>query len=297
MNVFGENLQFYRKQRNLTQEQLAEQLDVSRQIVSKWEAGTSFPEMEKILQLCDLFSCDMDTLLRKEAAVLETADSQGYENHMEKRRKKITFGVTFLILGVAVYEILEGFQSPEILSDVIFMSMAVVSVLVLVVAGMEHDIYRKNHPVIPDFYTPAEKEKSDQQFPRRIATGIGLILIGALVGMNGDEFPLRAGMKEDFYQGIFLLLAAMGIGVLIYAGMGKEKYEVDTYNKENSPEQKKKNTGVGVWCGCIMLSATGIFLVTGFVFDLWRICWIVWPMGGLLCGIVALILNGRNNAG
>ena len=146
MNVFGENLQFYRKQRNLTQEQLAEQLDVSRQTVSKWEAGTSFPEMEKILQLCDLFSCDMDTLLRKEAALLETADSQGYENHMEKRRKKITFGVTFLILGVAVYEILEGFQSPEILSDVIFMSMAVVSVLVLVVAGMEHDIYRKNHP-------------------------------------------------------------------------------------------------------------------------------------------------------
>lgn len=41
MNVFGENLQFYRKQRNLTQEQLAEQLDVSRQTVSKWEAGVS----------------------------------------------------------------------------------------------------------------------------------------------------------------------------------------------------------------------------------------------------------------
>ncbi len=49
MDVFGENLQFYRKQKSMTQEQLAEQLEVSRQTVSKWEAGASYPEMEKIL--------------------------------------------------------------------------------------------------------------------------------------------------------------------------------------------------------------------------------------------------------
>ena len=61
---------FYRKQKSMTQEQLAEQLEVSRQTVSKWEAGASYPEMEKILQLCDTFSCDMDTFLRKDAAVL-----------------------------------------------------------------------------------------------------------------------------------------------------------------------------------------------------------------------------------
>ena len=56
---FGENLQFYRKRKDITQEQLAEQLDVSRQTVSKWESGSSYPEMEKILQLCDLFECPM----------------------------------------------------------------------------------------------------------------------------------------------------------------------------------------------------------------------------------------------
>ncbi len=41
MSLFGENLQYYRKRNNITQEQLAEQLDVSRQTVSKWEAGDS----------------------------------------------------------------------------------------------------------------------------------------------------------------------------------------------------------------------------------------------------------------
>ena len=49
MSVFGENLQFYRKKKDMTQEQLAEQLEVSRQTVSKWESGVSYPEMEKIL--------------------------------------------------------------------------------------------------------------------------------------------------------------------------------------------------------------------------------------------------------
>ncbi|MCA5964098.1 helix-turn-helix domain-containing protein [Blautia sp. RD014234] len=44
---FGENLQYYRKREEITQEQLAEKMEVSRQTISKWEAGTSYPEMEK----------------------------------------------------------------------------------------------------------------------------------------------------------------------------------------------------------------------------------------------------------
>ncbi|MBD5148257.1 MAG: helix-turn-helix transcriptional regulator, partial [Oscillibacter sp.] len=43
---FSENLQFLRAQAGVTQEQLAEQLNVSRQSVSKWEGAQSFPEME-----------------------------------------------------------------------------------------------------------------------------------------------------------------------------------------------------------------------------------------------------------
>lgn len=44
---FSENLQYLRKKQNLTQEQFAEQMEVSRQAVSKWESGQSYPEMEK----------------------------------------------------------------------------------------------------------------------------------------------------------------------------------------------------------------------------------------------------------
>ena len=50
---FADNLVYLRQHYGVTQEGLAEQLGVSRQTVSKWEAGTNYPEMDKLLALCD----------------------------------------------------------------------------------------------------------------------------------------------------------------------------------------------------------------------------------------------------
>lgn len=63
---FGENLQKLRKEKGISQEQLAEQLGVTRQSVSKWESGNSYPEMDKIVAICNLFHCDMDVLINKD---------------------------------------------------------------------------------------------------------------------------------------------------------------------------------------------------------------------------------------
>ena len=63
---FGENLQKLRKEKGISQEQLAEQLGVTRQSVSKWESGASYPEMDKIVALCNIFHCDMNVLINKD---------------------------------------------------------------------------------------------------------------------------------------------------------------------------------------------------------------------------------------
>ena len=62
--AFSDNLQFLRTHRGQTQEQLAELLDVSRQSVSKWESAQSYPEMDTILRICDLYQVNLDTLMR-----------------------------------------------------------------------------------------------------------------------------------------------------------------------------------------------------------------------------------------
>ena len=82
--AFSENLQFLRTRDNLTQEQLAERLEVSRQSVSKWEGGASFPEMDTILRLCDMFSVSMDTLLRGNAQAEVLSDTAGYDRFMNR---------------------------------------------------------------------------------------------------------------------------------------------------------------------------------------------------------------------
>lgn len=63
MNI-GKNLVFLRNMRNqMTQEELAEIMGVSRQTISKWELEESYLEIGKILELCKIFSCSMDELI------------------------------------------------------------------------------------------------------------------------------------------------------------------------------------------------------------------------------------------
>ena len=294
MSLFGENLQYYRKRNNITQEQLAEQLDVSRQTVSKWEAGASYAEMDKLLQLCDLFCCSLDTLLRKEASESEVENNLVHREHMKNFRKWITCGVALLIFAHAFYELVTGFAAVnENVLNMLFMMIVIVATLILIVQGMKDSDYRRKHPVIQDFYTQEEKDAFDSHFPARIATGIGLILIGILIGMNGDTLPLPGSMTDDFYYGIFLLIVTAGVSILIYTGMQKQEYDIEAYNKDNSQKNSGKCDPIAAWCGCIMLVATIIFLTAGLVFRLWEICWIVYPIGALLCGIVTLILNCR----
>ena len=83
---FGHNLQFLRRMRCMTQENLAEKMDVSRQTVSKWELDAIFPEVNKIVDLCALFSCTMDQLVREDMNVLDDAYSNIREEHLEPMR-------------------------------------------------------------------------------------------------------------------------------------------------------------------------------------------------------------------
>lgn len=71
---FAENLQRIRKEKHLSQEELAEMLDVSRQAISKWEQGTSYPEVDKLLILSHELNISLDSLMATEIAQGKTAE-------------------------------------------------------------------------------------------------------------------------------------------------------------------------------------------------------------------------------
>lgn len=76
MKNLGKNIQFLRKQQKVTQEQLAEKMSVSRQTISKWEAGEVIPELNKLMELSEMFSCKLDTLIRENLSAYEEIYSE-----------------------------------------------------------------------------------------------------------------------------------------------------------------------------------------------------------------------------
>lgn len=72
--TFGDKLSKLRKENNITQEQLADYLNVSRQSISKWESDSAYPETDKIIRMAELFKCTTDYLLRDSETEKQRSD-------------------------------------------------------------------------------------------------------------------------------------------------------------------------------------------------------------------------------
>ena len=71
--IFSEKLQLIRKNKGLTQDELAEKLDVSRQAVAKWESGQAYPDISNLIQISNLFNVTVDYLVRDQECMVNCA--------------------------------------------------------------------------------------------------------------------------------------------------------------------------------------------------------------------------------
>lgn len=104
----GEKITAIRKENNLTKEQFAELMGVSRQSVSKWELGTTFPDTEKLIKISKLFSCSIDYLLKEE---IESKDINRLQES-DNSKKNYFLGMVYTYLSFApVFGFIVGFYS------------------------------------------------------------------------------------------------------------------------------------------------------------------------------------------
>ncbi len=85
---FGDNLKKIRKEKKLSQEQLAEKVNVSRQSVSKWENGEAYPEMNNILELCKIFNCNINDLIHTDMSDISSLDEEIIMNVVKFNNQK-----------------------------------------------------------------------------------------------------------------------------------------------------------------------------------------------------------------
>ena len=89
---FGDNLKNLRRINDISQEKLAEKVGVSRQSVSKWETGETYPEMNNILALCKIFHCNINDLVNDSIIDMDSLDDEIKMNVVkfkEEKQKKV----------------------------------------------------------------------------------------------------------------------------------------------------------------------------------------------------------------
>lgn len=304
---FGLNVQFLREQAGMTQEGLAEALQVSRQSVSKWESDTCFPEMEKLLTLCQIFRVDLDTLLRKDVRESFCTDTAGYDRFMNRFSNSAALGIGLMLFSVAGGLALYGFAGlSERWLAAALISGAAVATAILMVAGMRFDRFERENPVIPDFYSREERERFLHRYPILVAAPVTAFFLAVLwlLLLGGEAEALLGQRGEAKLVSVFLLVIGVGVTALVWAVLRKGKYDIALWNRRHdpSPEAVAQRKRVGRVCGAIMLAATAVYLALGFGAmaaagphgGAWGWQWGcgVYPVAGVLCAMAAHLIPG-----
>ena len=115
---FGENLKKLRKEKQLSQESLAEKLNISRQAGSKWESNSSYPDMNNLIQLKDIFNVTLDEMILIDKKDCEETlknnpnnkDDISKSSTYEKEEMYESLIIGGFIIGIAVGFVTENFS-------------------------------------------------------------------------------------------------------------------------------------------------------------------------------------------
>ncbi|MFT8357617.1 helix-turn-helix transcriptional regulator [Bifidobacterium aquikefiri] len=188
---FKTNLQSLRAQRNMTQEQLAMLLGVSRQAISKWESEKAYPEMDKLLIICDLFGCTLDDLVLGDVnrPGQSAADpQQSAHSHHEEPENKHESGTR---------------ASGGVVAGGVALSSA-------------------DGPALPADVTGYDLER--RSFALKIASGVALILCGVAVcrlfDVEDGGWLIASSSFSEFLVVICVFMGvALGLACLVPAGL------------------------------------------------------------------------------
>ncbi|MGI6701578.1 MAG: helix-turn-helix domain-containing protein [Christensenellales bacterium] len=273
MNKFGEFLYELRKEKGLTQQELADKLNITNKAVSKWETGDAFPETAQLKPLARILGVSVDELL--EGKRNGNAVSAGAEETRPEMKPMTTgeaiitaLSVAIMIVGVLLVIIWKAKGLP-------FMFIAVATgVFMLCMMGMRHKL--KSAELTEDVY------KKGIIIAALISIGVAIAILSVISIITFDNIV------------IFFVIIIVAVFFLITGGIMWSNFD-KTYKlpyESDAPKSKRINIINETLCGVIMLLATITFLIMGLGFGKWHPGWIAFPVGGVMCGIVSTILKG-----
>ena len=330
--ILADKIVSLRKKAGWSQEELAEQLGVTRQSVSKWEGAQSVPDMDKVVQMSRLFGVTTDYLLKDEleeqtAAPVEEessplrrvtmAQAAEYLTRRKAAAPKVAFAVLLCIVSPVTLLLLSAMSEAQrfpisenaaagIGLCVLLVLVAVaVSIFLRTAAEVRDYRFLEEEPFETEYGVTGMVRQRQQEYAetRTRYTTIGVVLcvlaavpLFAAVCVNGSDLLYVAA--------VCALLVLVGIGCLFlvnaggYSGAMEQLLEEGDYTRGQKKHHKVRGTVTTIY----WLVAVAVFLVYTYGPSgngQPQYSWIIWAVAGVLyaavMGVVRLLLRGRKD--
>ena len=324
--IFADKLVRLRKKAGWSQEELAEQMNVSRQSVSKWEGAQSVPDLEKMIRLSKLFGVSTDYLLKDEieeaGAILTDMEETSVRNvSMEEANafllvkaetSKTIAGAVLLCILSPVGLLLLGAASETAnlnvsentaggIGMIVMLVMVAIAVAIFIHSGsktapyeyLEKEVFETEYGVIG-----MVKERRDQFKSEYVRNN----MIGACLCVTA-LIPLFGGViineENDLLMALMLCIsfAIAGIGVVFFITVGIiwESFKKLLQEGDYARTKKEHRSFQSVITTVYWLVTTAIYLSFSLPTESWKEGWIVWVIAAVLFPAVITIANAIEN--
>ena len=326
--IFADKLIALRKKAGWSQEELAQQLNVSRQSVSKWEGAQSVPDLDKIVQLSRVFGVSTDYLLKDELEEQEPAPSlpeqpqrrrvsmEEASRYLELRRAAaprlalatflcVISPIALILLGgLSEYtaRVTENAAATRMISALMPMPAAA-GIFLSSGAQVREFAFLETEPFETEYGVSGMVRQRQQDFQ---PTANRLNMIGTILCIM-SVLPLFLAMclsgSDLMYIGAVCLLlgfVALACIAFVYAGTQTAAMEKLLEEGDYTRQRKSKSRLIGTVSVCYWLIVTAIFMF--YTFGPYgnaqpKYSWFIWAIAGILYGAVMAVLRlvGQNS--
>lgn len=319
-----------RKKNGWSQEELASQLGVSRQSVSKWESGQSIPDLDRILKMSTIFGVSTDYLLKDDAEPIDDAaptvdapqasdetarlitmeDAYHYMSMVQMAAPRIARGVMLCIFSPIVLFLLGGLSDQEggyLLPEWSVPAIGLPVLLFLVACGaaqfilygrqLEDYEFLEKQPIELAYgvrgVVEKRKDAYSAQHSQRLMIGVSICILAVVSLFIGAA--LEGVHETTMYPVlgfiIMLAIAAIGVHFLVLTCTIQGGYQRLLEEGDYSREKKLHNRKNEPIATAYWCLVTAGYLLWSFLTWDWGRTWIVWPVAGAFYGAVVAVSN------
>lgn len=287
---FGEKIQQLRKEKGLSQEDLAHQLNISRQAVSKWESQNGYPEIEKMILISDLFQVSLDYLMKEDYEEHENETISSFRLMTQQNIKDYLHFKKSFALGIScsVLLMIIGLFIAVLCADTSYQSIGVFGFLIMVGIGvffiimttlLKESKFKIEREEIKVAFNDLQNLQEQYQhfhkyFTLAIAGGVLLIIVSlACIALLHETYS----QYENILGAQFLLCIGIAVFLFIYFGILKDAYQFLIHNKAYIKAKKKEQQIENIYAFTMPLAAV-LYMIMGFTQNWWHPGWVIFPL-------------------